>query len=153
MFELVQPHRRRGVRRTYRGRCRAVRLGDLELVGTRILDLSPRGALVACDAEVRVGDELMMSFRAPWLGPHLLSVATVCRVVEGWRDGDPGYCAGVRFEPERRMRATLTDRLAMFPVVPASRRYPTDYAETVRRVATVPRPPVPPITFVRRAVV
>jgi hypothetical protein len=117
MFELVQPHRRRGARRIYRGRCRAVRLGDLELVGEQILDLSPRGALIACDAEVRVGDDLLLSFRAPWLGPHLSSTARVCRVVEGWREGDPGYCAGIRFDDEDEMRAALADRLEMLSSV------------------------------------
>jgi len=154
MLELVQPHRRRGARRTYRGRCRAVRLGDLELVGERILDLSPRGALLACDAEVRVGDDLLVSFRAPWLGPHVLSMARVCRVVEGWREGDPGYCAGVAFEDEADTRAALADRLALFPTVPGARPYPVDYAETVRRIGAIPRPPAPPpLTFVRRSVI
>lgn len=129
-----------------------MRLHDFELVGERILDLSPRGALLACDAEVRTGDEIMVSFRAPWLGPHLLTVAEVCRVVQGWRKGDPGYCAGIRFEAEAELRGALVDRLALFPVVRGTRRYPVDYAETVRRIGA-PLPPSPPaVTFVRRSI-
>jgi hypothetical protein len=154
MFELVRPHRRRGARRTFRGRCRALRLADCELVGEQILDLSPRGALIACDAQVRVGDDLWIDFRAPWLGPHVATMARVARVVEGWREGDPGYCAGVVFEDETATRAALAERLALFPPTEGARPYPIDYAETVRRIAAPEPPSAPPaVTLVRRSIV
>ena len=110
-------------------------MNDLTLVGERVLDLSPRGAMIACDEQMTVGEELMVSLRAPWLGPHIVLLAVVTRVIEGWRDGDPGYCAGVRFiEQDIDARRELRARLRPFPLVASARRYPTDYAETVRRV-------------------
>src|SRR5690606_8559251 len=131
MLEL--PHARRaGARRRVSLRCRAVRYGRWDLVGERILDLSTRGALLACDAEVRRGDELLVTFRMPWLGPTVTVVGEVARVVEGFREGDPGYCAGVRFlDLDAVDRADLAERLALFePTAPA--RPPTvDYARTV----------------------
>ena len=95
MFELVRPHRRRSARRAYRSRCQAVRLEDFRLVGERILDLSPKGALVAFDDEVHVGEEILLDFRAPWLGPFVSVSGRVTRVVHGWRGGDPGYAAAL----------------------------------------------------------
>ncbi len=110
-------------------------MDDFLLVGTRVLDLSPRGAMVACDEEMAIGQELLMSFRTPWLGPHVVMLGEVRRVIEGWREEDPGYAVGVRFlEVEADVRRELTERLSPFPVVPSARRHAPDYAETVRRI-------------------
>ena len=110
-------------------------MDDFQLVGTRVLDLSPRGAMVACDEEMEVGQELLMSFRSPWLGPFVVMLGEVTRVIEGWREADPGYAVGVRFlELEDDVRRELADRLEPFPLVPSQRRHTPDYAETVRRI-------------------
>lgn len=136
MAVLVPIHRRRSLRRHYRARCQAVELGRFQLIGERILDLSPRGALLACDASVHPGDRVMLSFRAPRDGAWIDAEGEVARVIEGWRAGDPGYCAGVRFlHVERDVRAELLVRLAGFPPPVPTRRSRVDYAETVRRIA------------------
>ena len=136
MFDVIRPHRRRGARRAFSTRCTAVRMDNLERVGRQILDLSPRGALIACDAQVTRDETLLVGFRAPWLGPHTVVRARVCRIVEGWRAGDPGYCAGVRFlELEAEVRRDLHERLAHLPLMLPARRYPRDYADSVQRVA------------------
>lgn len=112
-------------------------MNDLTLVGTRVVDLSARGAMVACDEHMEVGQELMISLRTPWLGPYVVMLGEVRRVVEGWREGDPGYCVGVRFletEDDEAFRRELMRRLAPFPLVPEQRRWTPDYAETVRRI-------------------
>lgn len=110
-------------------------MDDLTLVGTRVLDLSPRGAMIACDEEMTVGQEVLMSFRTPWLGPHVVMLGEVRRVIEGWRDADPGYAVGLRFlQLEDDVRRDLARRLAPFPTIPRARRHPADYAETVRRI-------------------
>lgn len=115
--------------------CRAVRWGRFDVVGERILDLSTRGALLACDAEVRPGDEVLLAFRMPWLGPYVLVLGEVARVIEGRRDGDVGYCAGVRFlDLDPIDREELRDRLAMLEPTPAARPHPIDYARTVRAI-------------------
>ena len=136
MFALARPHRRWNPRHLFRARCQAVRLEGFELIGERILDLSERGALLACDDEVRPGDELLLSFRTPWLGPWVDVTATVARVIEGWREGDPGYAAGLRFvEIPPGAQRDLARRLELLPETRSSRRPPRDYAETVRRIA------------------
>ena len=135
MFSIVRPHRRWNPRHLYRGRCQAVRTDRFELVGERILDLSSRGALLACDDQVSPGDELLLSFRAPWLGPWVDVTAQVARVIEGWREGDPGYAAGLRFVSiEPGAQRDLGRRLELLPTRRAERRPPADYAETVRRI-------------------
>ena len=65
--------------------------------------------------------------------------AEVARVLEGWREGDPGYSAGLRFTGlDRAARSELVVALAGLPPPVPTRRQPIDYAETVRRiVATV----------------
>ena len=136
MFDVIRPHRRRGTRRTYRAACQAVRMDDLTLVGERVLDLSPRGMLLACDARMAVVQEVLVSFRSPWLGPGVVALGEVRRVLEGWRLGDPGYCAALRFlELEETPRRELEERLVHLPPVPAARRYPNDYAQTVRAIS------------------
>lgn len=134
MLELFHA-RRNGARRRVSLPCRAVHWGRFEVVGERLLDLSPRGALLACDAEVRAGDEVLLAFRMPWLGPYVLVVAEVARVLEGWREGDPGYCAGVRFlDLDPGDRAELVERLAMLQPTDAARPHPVDYARSVRAI-------------------
>lgn len=139
MFEMLRARRRRDLRRPFRARCQAIRLDRFELVGERILDLSPDGALVACDREMRVGESVLLDFRMPWLGPTVTVEARVERIVEGWRTGDPGYCAGVRFvDLELEERHELRSRLAPFPGLRPSRQHPVDYAESVRCIALLP---------------
>ena len=95
---------RRIVRRSVRARCAAVAMDGLRLVGTRVLDVSPLGILVACDGAVDPQEELLVSFEVPgsvagserfdaWVDAE----ARVARVVRGHRPRDPGYCAGLEF--------------------------------------------------------
>lgn len=111
-------------------------MDDFKLVGERVLDLSPRGMLLACDSEMELGQEILASFRAPWLGPDVVVLGVVTRIIEGWRLGDPGYCVGIRFiEIEAEYATELSARLRHLPSVPASRRYPPDYAGSVQAVS------------------
>lgn len=136
MLQLVRPRRRRTLRRAFSTDCQAVRLAGFRLVGERILDLSPRGALLACDGPIDPGDAVILSFRAPDRGPYVDVVGEVRRVIEGWRAGDPGFCAGLRFtDIDRDAQHELLVRLAGFPPPVPRRRPPVDYAETVRRIA------------------
>ena len=85
---LTYVRRRRAVRRAYRADCQAVRLAGFRLVGDRILDLSPRGALIAIDRVVVPGEELLLSFRAP----RRLSMLSGTP----WRPATPRGCPGAR---------------------------------------------------------
>src|SRR5512143_802970 len=89
---------RRAVRRAVRTRCQAVDTAAFELLGERVLDLSPRGMLIACPRPARVGDEVLVSFRAPgaeevWFDAE----AVVARVIAGQRCCDEGFGAGLEF--------------------------------------------------------
>lgn len=135
MSDLPRVWRRKGLRRPFRAYCDAISLDDGRRIGQRIVDLSPRGALIAMDDHVAVGDTLLVIFQMPWLGPIVHTRAVVERVVEGWRQNDPGYCAGVRFEGmSARDRLELIDRLSQFPATTPTRRHPTDYARAVWRI-------------------
>jgi hypothetical protein len=139
MLDFLPAMRRGSARRHFRPHCRAVHWGRFELIGERLLEVSTEGCLLACDAHVRIGDELLVTFRMPWLGPQVLVVAEVVRVIEGWRGGDPGYCAGLRFvdlDPDDR--AELARRLAFLEPTPPARPHPIDYARTVRALAHQP---------------
>jgi hypothetical protein len=108
---------RRAVRRAVRTSCQVVDASEFRLLGQRVLDLSPRGMLVACDRETQLGDDIIISFRAPgreelWFDAE----AVVARILSGNRWGDSGYCAGLDFTYfERPARHELLARLAGLP--------------------------------------
>lgn len=126
MNAILANPQRRAVRRAARTRCHAVSSEGFELLGERALDLSPRGMLVACDAPAALGEEVMVSFVAPgreslWLDAE----AEIARIIYGFREGDPGYCIGLRFTYfERSARHELLARLSGYPP-PIPRRRPS----------------------------
>lgn len=115
---------RRAVRRDVRTRCQAVGLSRFRLLGEQVLDLSPRGMLVACDTGVELGEDVLVSFRAPgqdrlWMDAE----AQIARVVNGYRPGDRGYCIGLDFTYlERVDRNELLTRLVGVPPPVPQRR-------------------------------
>jgi len=115
---------RRAVRRATRTLCHAVGLEGFRLLGERALDLSPRGMLIACDGPVQLGEEVVVSFRAPGEdGLWMDAEGEVARVIEGLRPGDPGYCMGIDFTYfERSTRIELLSRLAGTPPPVPQRR-------------------------------
>ena len=118
------------------------------MIGERILDLSPRGALLACDRRVHPGERVVVSFRAPRGGPYVDAVGEIARVVEGYRDGDRGYCAGIAFtELEDRSRAELLVRLAGVPPPVPQRARRVYYPLTARRDQPRAQPGTQPKLF------
>jgi hypothetical protein len=81
---------------------------DFRLIGERVLDASATGCLLACDRRVERGQTLLLSFQVPSSGLWFDVEAEVVRVVQGKREGDPGYCAGLAFRGfERDARLAL----------------------------------------------
>jgi hypothetical protein len=117
---------RRAVRRAFRTRCTAVATREFTFLGERVLDLSPRGMLLACEAPAQVGDDVIVTFRAPgrdtlWMDAE----AEVSRVIHGLREGDPGYCVALDFTYfEKSARHELLCRLAGTPPPIPQRRGP-----------------------------
>ena len=118
---------RRAVRRAVRVECQAVQLNQFQLFGERVLDLSPVGMLVSCDRTTRLGDDVLVSFKAPGAdAPWFDAEAEVARVIQGYRAADPGYCAGLRFTYfEKSARNELLTRLVGLPPPLPQRRLRT----------------------------
>ncbi|MCB9611757.1 MAG: PilZ domain-containing protein [Sandaracinus sp.] len=109
--------RRRVLRRALRGRCEAVALDGFRRIGERVLDVSPHGMLLAADGEAQVGDTVIVTFQLgtdqdTWYDAE----AEVARIIEGWREGDPGYALGLRFTHiDLSTRLVLAERLVGTP--------------------------------------
>jgi hypothetical protein len=132
---LVPSQHRRITRRAWRGRCHAISLNDFRMMGQRVLDMSPYGLLVAADTPVDVGERVLVSFQAPRGAGWFDAEARVARVIEGWRDGDPGYCMGLRFTRiPLSARMELNERLRGLPPPLPQRHARVDYAESIRRI-------------------
>jgi len=107
---------RRILRRAVRTSCHAVQSDEFRLLGERVLDLSPFGMMIAADDGATVGDEVLVSFQAPGGDDWFDAEATVARVIEGWRPGDPGYCLGLRFTKiDLETRLSLGQKLEGWP--------------------------------------
>ncbi len=116
------PPIRKTTRYVVKARGQAVDLDGFELVGERVLDASAEGCLLACDREVKKGQTLLLSFQVPASGLWFDVEADVVRVIQGHRDGDPGYCAGLRFRDfDRSARLALGIDLREHPRVAAQR--------------------------------
>ncbi len=137
MSAIIVPAReRRAVRRSVRSRCLAHAMKGLRHLGQRVLDVSPYGMLIACDSGVQLGEEVLVSFRTPGTERWFDAEGEIARVVGGWRDGDPGYCIGLRFTymeegTDEALRASLR---GLPPPIP-QRRIRTDYARAIRLIS------------------
>jgi hypothetical protein len=138
---LGQSHRR-AVRRAARASCQAVSVDGFELLGERALDLSPQGLLLACDVPAALGEQVVVSFEVPGRTPLWLDAeAEIARIVYGYRHGDPGYCAGLRFTYfERSSRHELLSRLVGCPPPIPQRRLSSQRTRDAELHAVMMRP-------------
>jgi hypothetical protein len=89
--------------------------------------------LVRTDAELEVGESLIVSFEATSLGLWFDTEANVARVVKGRRDGDRGTGIGLSFSTlDRVKRLILRGHLRRVPPPLPRRRQRIDWAATVR---------------------
>lgn len=87
-----------------------MRARDFQRVGTTVVDLSPDGMRVLADADVEVGDELVVAFRAPVTEAWIECAAWVAHVAD-----DDTF--GVVFDLDQEMRETLEISLSRVPPV------------------------------------
>jgi hypothetical protein len=133
---LVHAQQRRALRRSIRVDCQVVRERDFRLVGSRGIDLSPKGMLVLSQEPVLTGEPLFVSFRLPQGLYWFDSQATVARVVHGRRPGDMARSFGVEFEtldPDCQWFLGLALRRVPPPLPKRERRI--DYASSVHLAA------------------
>ncbi|MGD0529845.1 MAG: PilZ domain-containing protein [Polyangiaceae bacterium] len=97
------------------------------LFAGQIIDLSPEGMLVQCEARLDVGAELVVTFKATGMGVRFVTRAVVTRVVAGRRRSDAGRAVGLRFVGLSAVsRLILRGILHALPAGPASREPPPD---------------------------
>jgi len=127
---------RKTTRHALRIPCQVVRESDFRLVGERTLDVSSEGLLIRSDADVAIGDSVLVAFQATPLGLWFESEAKVTRIVRGRRPGDQGRALGLRFTDMNAIsRLILRGHLRRVPPPVPKRARRIDYAATIHRIA------------------
>lgn len=135
-MEMLMSSDRRSVRRSVLVDCQVVREERFELVGERAADLSQDGMLLLSDRPVRLGEELIVTFRVPGTQRWVDTAATVVRVVRGARRGDRGPAVGLAWEALSPSDDLLVrGALERFPPVFPGRAPRVDYAATAAFIA------------------
>lgn len=131
---VMRASERGAVRRAVATDCQVVRESDFRLVGKRTLDLSEGGLSVVTREELREGDALLVSLRAPGTNAWIDADAEVARI--GKRGKKRSRRVGLRF---RRMDgvelALLRGALVGHPPPVPRRALRRDYAATVLAIA------------------
>jgi len=116
LHRVVRWTPRRPQRHAIRIDCQVVRERDFKLVARKVVDLSDVGMLVAPIARVLTGEEVIVSFMAPFSRSWIDAEATVARVVHGRRPGDRGMALGLCFHNiDEVARALLRQNLRGLP--------------------------------------
>ena len=100
-----------------------VRERGFKLVGTRILDLSEAGMLVASTGPVGLGEDVLVSFMAPYSRIWIDAEAVVTRLAHGRRREDRDLAMGLMFTKiDQVSRALLREKLKGLPPPLPTRR-------------------------------
>jgi hypothetical protein len=114
---------RRPSRHRIRLACQVVRERDFKLVSREIVEVSESGLLVRPEARVLTGEQLIVSFMAPFSRIFVDAEAVVARVVHGRRLTDGGPALGVYFQHiDPVSRALLVRHLEHVPARAPERR-------------------------------
>lgn len=135
-MEMLLVSDRRAVRRSVFVDCQVVRESDFALIGERAVDLSQDGMLLLTERGVRLGEELIVSFRIPCSRQWIDTTATVVRIVRGHRRGDRGPAIGLHFAPlSSEDNRLVRGALERFPPTFPARAPRVDYAATAALIA------------------
>ena len=133
---FVRKNDRRSTRHHVRIDCQVVRESDFRLVGHRTMDLSADGMLVRTTSDVKVGESMLVTFKATPLGLWFDAEAEVTRLIRGRRPEDEGAALGLRFRGLAPVsRLILRGHLRRVPPVLPQRPTRVDYAATIRQIA------------------
>jgi len=117
-------------------RCQLVRERDFKLLGVCAIDLSVGGMLVQSGVPVLTGEEVIVSFEAPWLRTWFDATGSVARVIHARRPGDHARAIGIKFDRlDSTTRAFLQAGLRYLPRLGAMRDPRIDYAATIQRIS------------------
>ncbi len=114
---------RRPSRHRVRLACQIVRERDFRLVSDEVCELSEAGMLVVPKLRVLTGEELLVSFMAPYTRMFIDAEAVVARVVHGRRLGDERHALGIHLTGmDQVARAVLRSQLDAMPDLAPRRR-------------------------------
>ncbi|MFW6052045.1 MAG: PilZ domain-containing protein [Myxococcota bacterium] len=134
-YLIREARQRRTLRRSVDLHCQAVAEDGFRLVGHRLLDVSPEGALVQSASDCDVGENVLLSFPAPGGFSWIDAEGEIVRVIRGRRYADRGRCFGIRFERvDPVSHAVLTGALHGLPPPVPGRGVRRDYAATVAAI-------------------
>jgi len=114
---------RRPSRHAVRLGCQVVRERDFKLVAEQMVELSETGLLVLPKIRILTGENLIVTFMAPFTRVYVDAEATVARVMHGRRLGDTGPTLGLSITsmPDAA-RALVRSQLTFMPTVAPRRR-------------------------------
>jgi hypothetical protein len=104
------------LRRMVKLPCQVVRERNYQLVGTRLLDLSPKGMLLESDVPLLTGEELLVTFQGPAAKRWYECSATVARVLHGRRRVDRRRALGISLDLNVFDELLLCEELRHAPV-------------------------------------
>ncbi len=114
---------RRPSRHAVRLACQVVRERDFKLVADELIELSEHGMVVRPKLRLLTGEELLVSFMAPFTRNFVDAEATVARVIHGRRLGDGGLSLGLEISAmDEAARAMIRSQLAFIPSAAPRRR-------------------------------
>lgn len=136
--EAKTRQRRKEVRRGLTVECQAVAGYGFRLLGERTLDLSTTGMLIETyGSYARIGEEVIVSFRAPKSRLWIDAIAKVARIVKGRRRTDRAQAIGLSFvSMDAADRAVLAAKLMGHPPPIPGRALRLDYAAAVQSIAS-----------------
>lgn len=134
-YLIREARQRRTLRRSVDLHCQAVAEDGFRLVGHRLLDLSPEGALVQSLDDCDVGEPILLTFPAPGGSSWIDAEGRIARIIRGRRYADRGRCFAVRFDRmDGVSHAILTGALHGLPPPVPGRGVRRDYAQTVETI-------------------
>jgi hypothetical protein len=99
-----------------------IRQRDFKLIAEQTLNLSDCGMLVLPRFPVLTGEELLVSFMAPFTRQFVDAEGVVARVQHGRRNGDLGAALGLELTMDEADRALLRSQLQFLPAQLPRRR-------------------------------
>ena len=114
---------RRPSRHSIRLACQVVRERDFKLIASEILEISEGGLLVRPNTRILTGEDVIVSFMAPYSRSFIDATGSIARVLHGRRLGDFGPAFGIAFDDiDEVSRALLRRNLDDVPTRIPQRR-------------------------------
>lgn len=136
MTSIDPCHDRTSLRKRAHVPCQVVAEDGFRLLGAELLDVSPKGVLVASHGNARVGEPVLLSLRVPGTRQWIDAEGHVARLVRGVRGTDRGPAIGIALSKIDAVdRAMLVGAIEKLPPSAPARAVRKDYASAIRAIA------------------